>query len=147
MTAVDLALARLPSEEGVRKFAYNDATGKQVTCKPDGNLSIAIGINLETGLDAAEIAMLTQHRLGLVEQQLLGYAWYAKCDDVRKSVLLDIAFNEGVGGLLHFPHMLAAIANDNWAEAKAQCAVQDPRLKARYDALGDLLLKGENSGT
>lgn len=137
---LDLFLARAPTEEGVRKFAYNDATGKTVTCKPEGNLSIGVGINLETGLDPAEIAWLTAHRAGLVEQQLQQYGWYVARGPVWRSVLIDIGFNAGVGGLLHFPSMIHNLQEGNLPAAVQQCSVADPRLDAqRYAPLRALL--------
>jgi GH24 family phage-related lysozyme (muramidase) len=142
MSAVSICYARLNTEEGSREFAYNDATGKRVTCQPGGNLTIAVGVNLETGLDQDEIDWLSQHRLQKVSDQLASRPWYASLDEPRQSALLDIAFNEGVGGLLKFPHMLAAIANQDWANAALECRVEDPRLAARYDALGKILLTG-----
>lgn len=141
MTAVELCYARLGTEEGRRTFAYNDATGKRVTCQPGGNLSIAVGVNLETGLDDEEIDWLSKHRLDKVAQQLQQYSWYA-IDPVRQSVLLDIAFNAGVGGLLHFPHLLAAVSRQDWASAATECHVENPQLAGRYKKLAQLLLTG-----
>ena len=126
----------------MRRQAYNDATGKTVTCQPGGNLSIGIGVNLETGLDDEEIRFLTSHRLGLLEAQIVKYSWYGSLDDVRKSVILDIAFNQGLGGLLHYPHMISALAASNWVLAASECTVQDPRLQGRYTALASLLANG-----
>jgi hypothetical protein len=145
--ALDRFLARAPQEEGVKKFAYNDATGKQVTCQPIGNLSIGEGINLETGLDSAEIQFLLAHRAGLVEQQLLSFPWYAHLPPGVQSVLIDIGFNEGVHGLLGFPHMLAALAKDppDYATASAECSIvkTNPRVDAqRYAPLRAILLSG-----
>src|SRR6185437_14913781 len=114
-SAVDIAYARLNTEEGRKTFAYNDATAKRVTCRPEGNLSIAVGVNLETGLDDEEIDWLSKYRLSKVENQLAGYAWYRTLDPARQSVLLDIAFNQGTGGLLHYPRMLAALQAQEWS--------------------------------
>lgn len=143
VTPVDLVRSRLPSEEGTRPLAYNDATGKTVTCKPAGNLTIGRGINLEVGLDATEMEFLERNRLGKVALSLYKFDWYRACNAVRQSVLLDIAWNSGVEGLMHFPHMLAAIARGDWTTAKAECRAQDPRLQGRYTALGDMLFRGE----
>lgn len=145
MSAVDLALTRLTSEEGKRKFAYNDATGKTVTCRPQGNLSIGIGVNLETGLDDAEIDFLLRHRLESGAAQLTGYWWTTGLDDARYSVVLDIAYNAGLAGLLHFPKMLAAIGKKDWQTAHDELLNSDAAhmLPARYNALAQILLTGE----
>lgn len=129
----------------MKKFAYNDATGKTVTCKPGGNLSIGEGINLETGLDSTEIQFLIGHRAGLVEQELLKYPWYVGIDnDVRKSVILDVGFNLGIAGLLHFPHMISALAAGDWAGAAGQLHITEAAVDAqRYGPLRKLLENGQ----
>lgn len=142
MSAVDIAYARLGGEEGRRQFAYDDSTGRRVTCLPAGNLSIAVGVNLETGLDDAEIDWLSQHRLAKVAAQLAGYSWYAALDEVRQSVCLDLAFNQGLHGLLKYPRMIAALSQQNWISAANECTVEDPKLKDRYDKLAQILRTG-----
>jgi GH24 family phage-related lysozyme (muramidase) len=143
VTAVDITYARLNLEEGRRPFAYDDSTGKRVTCQPQGNLSVAVGVNLEVGLDNEEIDWLSRHRLGKLEVVLLSYQWYRGLDPARQSVLLDVAFNQGVGGLLHYVHMLAAIQEQDWKQAAIECHTADPRLDKRYADLAKILLSGE----
>jgi len=144
VTAVEVLLARLPREEGDIAYPYNDATGKRVSCRPGGNLTIAEGINLEDGLDAEERAFLVQHRVNKAHTALLQYSWYAGITDpYRQSVPLDIAFNGGVHDLLGYPHMIAAIAKGDWEEASRQCTDKDPKLDAsRYAPLRQILLYG-----
>lgn len=140
--AVQLTSTRLLAEEGKRSHAYNDATGATVSCKPGGNLTIGVGLNLENGLEDEEIVWLLQNRLGRLEAALGTLPWYTGLDDVRRSVALDIAFNQGIGGLAHYPKMIAALEAGDWATAALQCTVQDPRLKARYEGLAKLLKDG-----
>jgi len=142
VSAVDLAYTRLNTEEGRRAFCYNDATGKRVTCQPGGNLTTAVGVNLELGLDDEEIDWLSTHRLLKVATQLQAYTWYQGLDEARQSVLLDIAFNQGLAGLLHYPHLLAAISHQDWSTAATECHVADPRLAQRYAALAEILRNG-----
>lgn len=142
MSAVELAYARLNLEEGRRQFAYNDATGKRVTCQPSGNLSIAVGVNLEIGLDNDEIDWISKHRLEKVANQLGAYDWYRGLDSARQSALIDIAFNQGISGLLHYPRMITALSHQDWATAATECAVSDHRLDARYAALAKIILTG-----
>lgn len=143
--ALDLFMSRVANEEGKRRFAYNDATGKTVTCKPQGNLSIGMGINLETGLDDTEIFWLTEHRAGLVEQQLSALPWYGPLPPDVQSVTLDIAFNEGLHGLLGFPHMIAALAKTppDYVMAASECTIikTNPAVDAqRYAPLRQILV-------
>lgn len=142
ITAVDLAYARLNLEEGRRSFAYNDASGKRVTCQPGGNLSIAVGVNLEIGLDNDEIDWLSKHRLEKVANQLSAYDWYRTLDAARQSAMLDIAFNQGAAGLLHYPRMLTAILHQDWVTAATECHAADTRLDARYAGLAKIILTG-----
>lgn len=145
MNEIDILIKRLPGEEGVRKFAYDDSTGKQVTCKPGGNLTIGIGHNLETGLDDDIIQYMLRADLSKVVNSISSYDWYKLCDPVRKSVVLDVAFNQGVSHLLHYSHMLSAILKLDWETAAAECAVADPKLDAsRYAPLRKLMLTGGN---
>ena len=143
MSALDIFLARGAKEEGDESYAYNDATGKRVTCRPDGNLTIGLGINLEDGLDVEDRAWLFRHRAQKLEDKLLGFPWYTGLDNVRRSVFLDIAYNNGINGLLHFPKLIGYAAHGEWLNAKAECHVSDPRLAGRYAILADLLLRGE----
>lgn len=144
MSALDLTYVRLDTEEGRRAFAYNDATAKRVTCQPGGNLSIAVGVNLETGLDDEEIDWLSKHRLAKVEASLSQYPWYASLDELRQSVVLDVAFNAGVSGLLHFPKMIAALSAQNWQTAANELLDSDAarKLPNRYGPMAQILKGG-----
>ena len=137
MSAIDLVSARLKTEEGFRATKYLDTTG---------HATIGYGFNVDGGISRAAAAALLTEQVIELDAALEAYAWYAPLDDVRRSVVLDIAFNQGLAGLLHYPHMIAALAVQNWAEASAQCVVADPGLNAsRYAPLRVLLLSGGNS--
>lgn len=153
MTAAFLLVrARLTVEEGRKKFAYNDKTGRTVTCKSNdpntsGNLSIGEGINLENGLDDIEINFLTEHRLGLAEAAMLAQDWYSFIswhEPVRASVFLDMAYNEGIHGFLSgFPKCIQYATAANWTACAAECKVTDGKLDAqRYAPFRKILLSG-----
>jgi len=144
MNATSIAFARLQTEEGKRQFAYNDATGKRVTCQPGGNLTIGYGINLETGLDEDEQNWLLMHRLSKVADGLAQYAWYTQLDDARASVVLDVAYNAGLNALLHYVHMIAALSNSNWQAAHDELldSAAARQLPSRYQPLANILLTG-----
>ena len=140
---VAIATARLQTEEGKKPRAYNDATGETVSCRPGGNLSIGFGINLETGLDDYEMDFLLQHRVSVTDKALRAYLWYTGVDEIRGSVLLDVGFNSGISGLLHFPKMLAAAGDHDWPTMSHECAVANPKLDAsRYAPLRQIILSG-----
>ena len=150
VTRVDITLARLPTpgEEGFREKAYNDATGRTVTCKtmtPAGNLTIGPGINLENGITPEEGRAISRIRLLKMDAALRQYAWYTELDEVRGSVFLDIAYQNGTRGeLLHFPHVITAVAAKNWQLAH-DMLIASPigqKFAGRYKPLAELLLHG-----
>ncbi len=47
---------------------------------------------------------------------------YDRLPDPAKLALLDMAYNLGVVGLVHgYPHLMAAVAAENWTSAAAEC--------------------------
>jgi len=142
MSAISVLMTRLTTEEGQRMLPYDDKTGADVRA-PVGNLSWGRGFNLmkcgSTGLfDVMESYLLQQ-----LDNSLRAYPWYTDASPVRASVFLDIAYNGGIEDLLGYPHMLAAAARGDWAEAAKQCTEKDPKLDAsRYAPLRALLLSG-----
>ncbi len=52
--------------------------------------------------------------------QLINYNWFANLDDVRKNAIINMAFNLGVNGLLHFPSMIHYLSIDDWDNAATE---------------------------
>ncbi len=144
MTPIEIASRRLRREEGVRKRAYNDATGKTVSCKPFGNLTIGVGINLENGLDDEEVDWLLHHRLEKIETVIRSLDFYRIADPVRASVMLDVGFNVGVIGLLEFRQMIAAMERQDFERAAIELLDSDAarQLPERYHSLAQVLRTG-----
>jgi lysozyme len=132
---VSLALARLVTEEGFRAIPYTDTTG---------NLTIGYGCNLSAGWSQALAANVLSYQLAQVLNAVQGLPWWHPEEPVRGSVILDLGFNLGVTGLLHFPNMLAAYAIKDWTAASAQLLDSDAAraLPDRYETLSQLLLNG-----
>lgn len=152
-TVCNIVAVRLKLEEGKRPKAYNDKTGRTVSCKTadpatSGNLSIGYGINLENGLDQVEMDFLLNRRISLADAELTqAAAWYAGlCSDdpVKASVYLDVAFNAGVAGLLHgFPTCVNYASLKDWTKSAAELRVADANLDhSRYEPLRKILLSG-----
>jgi len=133
VSAVDIALPRLRQEEGFRATLYVDT---------EGHKTIGYGLNIDSGISQRVAAAALQAQLEELQEALTKYPWYVPLDPVRQSVLLDIAFNDGLTGLLHFPHMLAAISRQDWASAATECHVENPEIAGRYQKLAQLLLIG-----
>ena len=141
VSAIDVLEGRLTSAEGERILPYDDATGLPVTA-PKGKLSWGRGFNLMSCGSSGLFQVMERYLLNQLSTILAGYAWYSGANEVRQSVFLEIAYNAGVSGLLHFPRMLAAAASGDWETAARECKVQEPALASRYASLGQLLLKG-----
>jgi lysozyme len=112
MVAVnDSALVRqIELHEGVRLRPYRCTAGK---------LTIGVGRNLEDrGITLAEARMLLANDLADFRNGLLNaLPWVARLDDVRQRVLIDMAFNLGLPGLLEFKRTLAAVEAGQYGRA------------------------------
>ena len=140
--ASDICAARIIrwNEEGFRPDVYDDATGKPIEC--EGQPTVGYGCRVRQWSEPFARAVLG-FQLTQFEAPLLGYPWYIGCNDARRSALLEIAYNQGDNGLVRgYPHLISAVATENWLQAQAQCSVKDPRIKPRYERLGQILLSG-----
>lgn len=147
--AIELALRRICSaaEEGFRRYPYDDATGARVRA-PKGHLTWLYGINLdEEGCpDLGQTCV--RWKLYKIAAALNPRPWYAASNPPRQSVFLDIAFNQGLGGLLDYPSMIHYAGLGDWTNASAQCSVnpdEPPGVIARYKRLADILLSGADN--
>lgn len=88
---------------------------------PAGKLTIGVGRNLEAkGLTKEEALILLRNDIAETTNQLQTYAWYARLDPIRQKVLVDMAYNLGVGGLLKFRKMIAALERGDYEGAADQ---------------------------
>jgi len=143
MSKVDALLARLTGEEGERAKPYDDATGLPVRA-PQGNLSWGRGFNLMQCGSPGLFAIMERYLVGALDAELSQFPWYAQLDDVRGSVPLDIAYNEGLTKFLGgWPHFIAALARGDLQSAAAECHVEDPKIEPRYAKLAKILLTGQ----
>lgn len=135
MSAVDLAVARLKTDEGFRPMVYRDTANK---------LTVGYGCNLDAGISQFAAAALLAAQVQERAQILARFWWAQDLDDARMSVVLELAFNNGTAGLLHFPNMLAAIGAKNWTVARAELLDSEAAraLPARYAAMAQVLLTG-----
>jgi lysozyme len=98
-----LAIARdqLPEDEGTRLKPYKDSVGV---------LTIGIGHNLEEGIPPEVVALLFECDLSDAVATAMRYCpIFNELDEVRKAVLVNMAFNLGLTRLRLFKGMLAAI--------------------------------------
>lgn len=125
----------LSSDEGVRLKPYKDTKGI---------LNIGIGRNLEIGITLDEAYYLFNNDLNSIYNRLEKYNWFNSLNDVRQYVLINIAFNVGVNGLLEFVNMINALKNKDYDKAafeilNSEAAVE---LKNRYSNLSNIMKTG-----
>ena len=89
---------------------------------PSGRLTIGVGRNLEdTGLSKSEALFLLDNDLRRVELECArAFDWFDTLDDVRKRVLIEMAFNMGLSGLMTFRNMLKAIKQKDYVKASEE---------------------------
>ncbi len=108
----DAMIRQLRLHEGERLKPYRCTAGK---------LTIGVGRNLEDrGITAQESAYLLGNDIDHHWRQLVqALPWVTQLDAVRQQVLLDMAFNLGIAGLLGFKNTLATIRAGKYEQAAA----------------------------
>lgn len=106
----DAMVRQLRLHEGERLKPYRCTAGM---------LTIGVGRNLDDrGITAEESSYLLANDITREERALLNaLPWVAQLDEVRQRVLLDMAFNMGLGGLLQFKNTLATIKAGDYQRA------------------------------
>ncbi len=105
-------IEQLRRDEGVRLKPYTDTVGR---------LTVGVGRNLtDVGLSDDEVDYLLANDVKRAQDGLAQFAWYAGLDPVRQGACVNLAFNLGIAGLLHFPHFIVAMSHGDWPEAVAQ---------------------------
>lgn len=109
MNLVDL----IKEDEGLRLKPYRCTAGK---------LTIGYGRNLEdAGITEGEALHMLRRDLLRVTLQLdnrIGY--FHNLSEVRRAVLINMAYNLGVNGLLRFKKMFGAIERKDWFAASRE---------------------------
>ncbi len=133
MTATETAALRalLIVHEGRRLKPYRDTKGK---------ITIGIGHNLtDRGLTDAQVDGLFADDLAEVEIEVAAaLPWVGRLRPVAYRVVIDVAFNAGVTGLLGFHQMLAALQRGD-DETAAREVVNSALAPARAQRLAHLL--------
>jgi GH24 family phage-related lysozyme (muramidase) len=141
ISAVDLFMGRAQGEEGYRRLPYDDATG-QVVKAPVGNLSWGIGFNLMKIGSLKLFLVMLRSIVEDLDTDLRKITWYADLPPGVASACLDIAYNAGEQGLLHYPHMISFLAKKDYVSAAAECTTTNPKLSGRYAKLAEIIAAG-----
>lgn len=123
---------QLRRDEGFRQFPYKDTAGK---------LTIGYGWNLDSdGVDKeiAEIAM--RNKVAVIAASLRSaLMFFDRLSLARQAVLINIAYNNGIKGLLDFKRMIIRLQINSFERAAAEIRDSDdyrnPLLKDRYERL------------
>lgn len=98
---------------------------------PAGALTIGYGHNLDAnpilGLSGASrltegeaISLLKQDCAKLASRLDMFIPWWRNLASPRQAVILDMAYNMGVSGVLGFRRMLEAVQNQDWESARGE---------------------------
>src|SRR5262245_15035589 len=104
---------QLMRDEGRVLHPYKDSVGK---------LTIGYGRNLDdVGISEQEAELMLDSDIQRTNIDLHAYLpWVFHLDKPRLGVLANMAFNMGIGGLLQFKKMLAAVQASDWERASAE---------------------------
>lgn len=148
MTDLSPLVPRLKAEEGLRLQVYDDATGAMIRpgSRVAGNPTIGVGTNLGpgAGITEAEAEYLLMNRLRAAATDAATLSGFNSLDDVRRLVLVDMAFNMGAPGVRKFAGMLTAIQAHNYAGAAAAMldSLWAKQVGQRASALAEIMRTG-----
>lgn len=132
-------LQRLKAVEGFRADLYPDS----------GGWAIGYGRNLTyrpLTKDEADY-LLQSDVIDCTRQLQLRLAWFTDLDTVRQEVLVEMAYNLGIGGLMKFKRMLAAAQSGDYTRAALEIADSEAArtLPKRYADLSRMMRTGERA--
>jgi len=135
-------ITKLKGHEGLRLKPYKDTVGKT---------TIGYGRNLDdVGISHDEASMMFGNDVARAEEDCRNrFAWFAGLDPVRQDVIVNLVFNMGIGGVLGFKRMIAAIVAENWTQAAWELSNSAWRQQVgqeRHDSLTEALEKGSWGG-
>jgi lysozyme len=134
-------------EEDTVLRVYDDATGEPVVpgYRLIGHPTIGTGRALDIhGISAAESSFLLNNDMAEIEATLSQYQWWTTLSAVRQFVIVSMAFNMGINGLLAFPHMIAALFHRDYAAAATEMLASRwaTQVPARSRRLADIMHTG-----
>lgn len=142
----DPLAALIGRHEGLRLYVYDDATGKPFRRGDTlrGNLTIGYGWNLSVnGITVQDAERWRDQMIDELRGRLAGqFPWFPTLLPSRQGVLIDIAYNAGLGGVMQFKRMLAALEEGDYGKASEE--ILDSQLApARKAELARIMKKGE----
>lgn len=130
----------LIKHEGLRLFPYTDTRNR---------LTIGVGRNLtDVGISQDEAMLLLEHDIDRTIHLLtVNWPHFLKLDETRQRVVVEMAFNLGVAGLLTFTQMLDAIDKADWVTAaqEARQSLWANQVGMRAETLATMLETGKDA--
>ncbi len=134
----EIARKMLMKHEGLRLKPYSCSAGK---------LTIGFGRNLEDkGITEVEAHNLLDNDIdSLVSQLIKTYPWFRELNDVRKAVVIDMAFNLGLAGFSAFKKTIAYLTQHDYSNASREMLNSKWAMQVGYRAneLSKLMENGE----
>ena len=110
-------------------------------------LTIGVGRNIDDkGITPSEAVYLMRNDIAEVQEGLArALPWFTALDEVRRSVLIDMAFNLGVKGLLSFKKTLTHIEAKRYTDASAEMLLSKwaQQVGSRARRLSTMMKTGE----
>lgn len=134
----------LELKERLKKFhdEFEGVKPKMYKC-PAGFNTIGRGHNLDANpISLAAIDQIWEDDInGTYEALVKALPWFTTLDTKRKMVLLDMAFNMGVGGLLKFKNTLKFVQDRQYLLARSSMLQSKwaSQVKRRATALADMM--------
>lgn len=129
---------RIARHEGIRLKPYKDTLGY---------MTIGVGRCLDTkGISQDEAFYLLDDDIGdATDRVIAALPWVEQMDEVRRGVLIEMAFQLGLEGLMAFKHMLAAAQQGIWDRASDEMLSSDwaQQTPARAQELAGLMRNGQ----
>lgn len=136
--------ADLKRDEGFRALAYPDPlTGGDPWTIGWGHTGREVHSGLRWSIEYAESVLAFD--VAAVKRGLdTSLPWWRTLDDLRQDVMVNIAFNAGVSGLMGFHRMLAAAQHQQWdvAEEEILNSKSGRELPTRYGRLAEQMRTG-----
>jgi len=140
---------RIIRHEGFRSTVYKDSLGFPTVgighCLTKDQCD-----NYTNGISYDDAVKLLESDIATVKQNCAKeFPWILGLDDCRQSIIYEMAFQLGVGGVTKFHNMIAAIRSQDWPTAAkemldSQWHTQTPN---RVEELAELMLNGYNYST
>lgn len=131
-------IEQLELHEGFRKYPYEDTKGF---------ITIGYGYNLDAnGLPKDICKKLLQDKVNELWDKLFNIGWFRVLNEVRKKVILDMAYNMGIDGLSRFRKMIDALKAEDYDEASKEMldSMWANQVGERAERLAKMMKTGED---